>query len=189
MSARGPHNSARILKVTVERPRRFRKGPRQERFEIRHPLFDGYRLESSSLSLPGTSSQRDARDLLAFPEPTATRVERRLTHRRGRRKGRILKLYQGAALIGVLSFHIDRKGRIVILHAQTRGLRSQRQLQIKLLLKGLRDLNEKRVAHRARKAILWRPADAEQMSLARQLGFTETAERGKGKELPVLKPA
>ena len=174
-----------ILKVEVSRSNRRRSA--QETFVVHKTLFNGYRIESSASGVPKSQSWRDELDLERFEPPTPEKIEMRLLRRGGRKKGRVLKLYQAETLIAVLSCHIDRKGHIVILHADSAGLRADRELQLRILLKVLRDLNARRDRKLANKEILWRPHDQQQMRLAQDLDFTEVARPGSGRELPYLR--
>lgn len=174
----------KILKVGVTRhPRR---SP-QETFEVSRTLFSGYRVESSAISLPKSQGWRDELDLEGFKPPTPEKIEARLLRRGGRKKGRVLKLYQQQTMIAVLSCHIDPNASIVVLHADSCGLSADRGLQLKLLVKALADVNAHRERKRAKKPILWKPHSAEQMRLAGSLGFTEIAQPGCGRKLPVLR--
>lgn len=173
-----------ILKVTTSRRRR---GSAQETFVVRKALFNGYRVESSAPGVPKRQGWRDELDLERFDSPTPKKIETRLRRRGGRRKGRVLKLYQGETLIAVMSCHIDRGQNIVVLHLDSAGLRADRELQMRMLLKALGDLNARREGKRARKSILWHPHNQQQMRLARDLGFTEVARPGIGRELPCLR--
>jgi hypothetical protein len=173
-----------VLKVTAYRRRRKTT---QETFELAKILFNGYRVESSALTTARNQKWRDEIDLLEFPKPTPERIEKRLRRHSGRKKGRVLKLYQAESLVAVLSLHIDRKGHVVVLHAASRGLSADREMQLRILLSKLGQLNRRRAAGLRDKPLLWHPQDLEQMSLAKELGFDTVHQHGNGNKLPVLR--
>lgn len=126
----------------------------------------------------------------ALGRKTAVRVQTRLNHYGGKRKGRVLFLYADRQLVAVLTFHINQNQVVEITHAAARGSDSKtRNQRIGLLVIQLERLAKRHRGDSAlcKKPVVWAPTDLSQRDIAQSLGFIKKHRDMPGKQLPVLR--
>jgi hypothetical protein len=175
----------RILKVT---PRPRRRGDPEENFYVQHELrIGGYVIESCNVEPSLLPPWLPTIDIGDFDGSTPVRVQTRLDHRHGKRKGRVLYLFWGDQLVGVLTYHINRHREVEIKHVDARAPSEKlRLIRMRILIIRLKELTGLREGELRNKLLVWGPPDSDQRQLARILGFDEVHRSGQGRDRPAV---